>query len=338
MALTLEQIAAHLNLLAKPPGSLGRWEELAARLCFIQQSLQPEVRPAELVIFAADHGVVAEGVSLWPSLVTTVMAEQIALGGSVSGVLSDLYEIPRRVIDVGTKTAPELKNPMLIDRRVSAGTKNLATESAMTIEEFDKAWRSGVDEAIESRHRGAKTMILGEMGIGNTTSASCLGVLLANIGVAQAIGQGAGATDDSLRKKRDVVEVASHRAKTLWGETPKLAIAEVAGFEIVAMAGFMVQAAEQSQTILLDGVIATAAALVAEAMSPGCVKCMIAAHQSAEPAHRLMLAHLGLTPMLDWSMRLGEGTGALALFPLLEGAAAWCTRTASISSIAHRLL
>jgi nicotinate-nucleotide--dimethylbenzimidazole phosphoribosyltransferase len=334
MLLTEESIKKHIDALAKPIGSLGRWEDLAARLCWIQQTIAPVTAPAELVVFAADHGVIAEGVTLWPPQVTTVMVEQIACGGSVSAALSDAFGIGRRVVDVGTKVPPRIQHSRLASRRVRPGTGNLAIEPAMTLQEYHQLLEIGADEARMSYLRGSRVVILGEMGIGNTTSASCLARLLADVSLDLVVGSGAGATDASLFQKKRVVQDATDRVLERCGhDIDDTAIAAVGGLEIVAMSGFMVQAAKQQQLLLLDGMIATAAALIAEKKHPGTKDCMIAAHQSAEPSHGLMLQKLGLRPMLEWSMRLGEGTGGLALYPLLNGAAAWCRNTARIDEL-----
>ena len=327
-------IRSHLDQLVKPLGSLGQWETLAERLCTIQRSLAPMVRPAELIIFAADHGVVESGVTLWPSMVTTAMIEQIAQGRSASAALSQLYQIDYRVIDMGSVTAPRFTHPKISVRRIAPGTKDLSKEPAMTLHEFRQALSIGVDEARMTLLRGAKVVIAGEMGIGNSTSASCLARLLADVPMDQVVGTGAGANELSLTKKRAAIQVATDHVLERCGRTvDEAALAAVSGFEIVAIAGFFVQCAKQKQTILLDGMIATAGALIAQQFYPEVVEHMIAAHESEEPAHAQMLEKLKLVPMLKWNMRLGEGTGALALFPLLEGAVAWVTQMAKIDEI-----
>ncbi len=332
--LTKEAIYEYLSSLAKPVGSLGRWEELAVELCWIQQTLKPEVRPAEFLVFVGDHGVAAEGVTLWPSTITTVMAEQIAAGGAVSAALSDEYGIRRRVIDVGIKYPARLQDSRLAVRPIRRGTDNLFHKPAMTLREFRECIDVGIDEARMANIRGTKILLVGEMGIGNTTSASCLARLLADVPIDELIGSGAGANESSLEKKKQVVETATDRVLQRCGyEVDEAGMAEVAGFEIAAMAGCMIQAAKQGQVVLLDGTIATAAALIARKLDSDVVRSMIACHVSSEPSHGKMLQSLGLKPMLDWSMRLGEGTGALALFPLLAGAAAWCQRTSRIEDL-----
>lgn len=330
----LNAIQSHIDKLVKPQGSLGQWESLAVRLCTIQQSIHPIVRPAELVVFAADHGVVLSGVSLWPPMITTVMVEQIARGTSASAVLASQYEVDYRVVDVGCITPPRLTHPRLSSRRIAAGTRNLIAEPAMSLHEFRQAMEIGADEARMTLLRGAKVTIAGDMGIGNTTSSSCLAVLLADVPLNQAVGNGAGANERSLKIKQEAVQTATNHVLERCGRTvDEAGMAAVCGLEIAAIAGFYLQCAKQKQTILLDGMIATAGALIAQQYDPSVVDHMIAAHQSDEPAHALMLERLWLKPMLHWNMRLGEGTGALALYPLLIGAAAWVTQMAKLDEL-----
>jgi nicotinate-nucleotide--dimethylbenzimidazole phosphoribosyltransferase len=327
-------VQAHLANLIKPNGSLGDWERLAERLCLTQQTLHPIVRPVELIVFAADHGVVTEGVGLWPSDITTMMVEQIATGRSASGVLAQLYDIKYLVVDVGTINPSRIEHDRLIVQRVAAGTRNLAHQPAMSLHEMRDALAIGAQHAKWSLERGARVVIVGEMGIGNTTSASCIARVLADIPIELCIGNGAGANAQTLAKKIEVVTAATDRVLQRCGRSiDEAAIAEICGYEIAAMAGYYVQAAKQHQTILLDGMIATAAALIAQQFYPEVSQQMIASHLSSEPAHAIMLERLGLIPFLDWSMRLGEGTGAIALFPLLEGAAAWSTQMSSLDEL-----
>ena len=329
-----ESIRAYFDRLIKPPGSLGVWEELAERLCLIQQTLKPMVKHAELIVFAADHGVVASGVSMWPSSVTTLMIEQIAIGKSASAVLANEFQIDYRVVDVGSLKAPSITHPKLSSRRIAAGTQNLLHEPAMSNHEFREAMSIGADEARMSLVRGAQVVIVGEMGIGNSTSASCLARLLADVPIENAVGTGAGATDETLLAKVAAVQTATDRVLERCGRSiDESALAAVSGFEIAAMAGYFVQAARQNQVILLDGMIASAGALIAQQYFPEVINNMIAAHQSEEPAHADMLRKLTLKPMLQWGMRLGEGTGGLALYPLLRGAAAWVSGMAKLSDL-----
>lgn len=329
--MNLAAIAQHLNSLTKPPGSLGRFEDLAARLCLIQQSLRPLTRPRRLVVFAADHGVVAEGVSAWPSEVTGLMIANIVYGGAACSVLAKTTETELTVVDVGARSLPLGPQRGYLLARVREGSRNLAREPALSVAEFDQAWEIGRAQAADAAAAGMRVVAGGDMGIGNTTAASCLAMLLADLSPERAVGRGAGADDAALVRKRAVVESAVARARAIQGADAKSAIAAVCGLEIAAMAGFFAAAAEFGLTIVIDGFIATSAALVAQALVPESSKFMMASHCSAEPGHAGMLAHLGLTPWLDWQLRLGEGTGALLLMPLLDAAAAMVGQMATFS-------
>jgi nicotinate-nucleotide--dimethylbenzimidazole phosphoribosyltransferase len=326
-----------LDRLAKPPGSLGRLEDLAARLCTIQGTLSPRTRPRRLVVFAADHGVVAQGVTAWPSAVTGLMIRAIACGGAASTVLAESSGTELVLVDVGSGSEPLPPKPGYEVRKVANGTADLAEGPAMSRAQFEEAWQVGVDQARRAGDAGMRVVAAGEMGIGNTTPASCLAVLLADVPVDRSIGRGAGADPAILERKRRVVERASKRARPGLADDPAGAIAEVAGFEIAAMAGFYAESRRLGLTVVLDGMIATAAALVAERLAPGAVDAMVAAHLSEEPAHAPMLASLGLEPLLSgWRLRLGEGTGALLAMPLLDAAAAMIGRMATLDDLGIR--
>jgi nicotinate-nucleotide--dimethylbenzimidazole phosphoribosyltransferase len=335
--MTPEQVRAHLDALAKPPGSLGRLEELAARLCVVARTLAPRTAPRRLVVFAADHGVVAEAVTPWPATITGLMLETILAGRAACSVLADCTQTDLRVVDVGTLAPPRPDGPRFRCRQVRAGTRNLAREPALTIAEFRAAVAVGEEQASEAARAGFAVVAAGEMGIGNSTPASCLTALLSGAEPEAVVGPGAGAVGPTLERKRRVVRAAVARAAERLTHDPEWAMASVGGLEIAAMAGFYRQAAAARLVIVLDGFIATAAALVAERLWPGTVEAMIAAHQSAEPGHAVALAHLGLTPFLDnWNLRLGEGTGALVLMPLLDAAAAVVSRMATLGELAGR--
>jgi nicotinate-nucleotide--dimethylbenzimidazole phosphoribosyltransferase len=331
--LTPADIRRHLDQLTKPPGSLGRLEALAVRLAAIQQTIAPRTRPRRLVLFAADHGVVAEGVTAWPAAVTHQMVRNITAGGAASSVLARTTGTDLRVIDVGT-LGPDLGNVSgYACRKVRAGSRNLAQEPALTVEEFERALSVGREQALVAATDGMRLVAAGEMGIGNSTPASCLTAILANVPVEMAVGRGAGADDAQLARKRAVVAAAALAQRDLLHREPSAAIAAVAGLEIAALAGFFMAAADHGLTVVLDGYIATAAALAGERLGPGTSAAMIAAHRSAEPGHAAALAQLGLEPFLDaWSMRLGEGTGALLLLGLLDAAAAILSEMATFDS------
>ncbi|HEU4625892.1 MAG TPA: nicotinate-nucleotide--dimethylbenzimidazole phosphoribosyltransferase [Steroidobacteraceae bacterium] len=327
-----EQAWAHLDSLAKPRRSLGKLEHLAVRLARIQRTLRPTVRPRRLVLFAGDHGVVARGVSAWPSEVTALMVRTILMGRASSSALSAAHDCSLRLVDVGVAGARVHHGPDFFrDARIACGTQDLSAGPAMTSAEFDAAWQVGVEEAERAVADGNRVLIAGEMGIGNTTPAACLTMLFTDVAAEVAVGPGAGADDATLRTKREIVASALARAG---GCAPlRTAIEGLAGLEIVAMAGFYAAGARVGATLLIDGYVATAAALIAWHLQPECMQSMIAAHRSAEPGHGAALACLGLEPLLDWNMRLGEGTGALVALPMLDSAAALMRDVAALSEL-----
>ncbi|MGM0489189.1 MAG: nicotinate-nucleotide--dimethylbenzimidazole phosphoribosyltransferase [Planctomycetota bacterium] len=338
----------HLNQLTKPRGSLGRLEKLAARLCQIQQTLKPETTPRRLVLFAGDHGVAASGVTAWPSAVTGLMIQNIRNGGAGSSVLAARTRTEAVLVDVGSisgetaerfESGDGLSKPdprfsvVFRNRRLRAGTRDLSHESALTGAEFEQALEIGRQEARTAAADGIQIVATGEMGIGNTTPSACLSMLLANVELQNAVGRGAGADEITLERKRQVVQEAVERARKLWKVDSLTALASVAGLEIAAIAGFFLEARSAGLTIILDGYVTTAAALIARHIRPGIEESLIASHLSAEPGHRMVLEHLGLTPFLEWDLRLGEGTGALLLMPLLDAAAAVVGRMATFADL-----
>lgn len=332
--LTLDAIQVHLDALAKPHGSLGRLERVAARLAMTQQSLSPQTYPRRIVLFAGDHGVVDSGVSAWPSAVTTAMMATIARGRASSSALARASDCDLRLVDMGSITPlSSTLPPFVSDRRIAPGTANLADGPAMTVAQFDAAWATGEQQAGAAVADGNYVLLAGEMGIGNTTPAACLTMLLTGADAATATGKGAGADDVMRTHKQAVIAHAVARERPLLVTDPKATIAALCGFEIAAMAGFYATAAQAGATVLLDGYVSTAAALIAEHLAPGTANQMIAAHLSAEPGHHAALAALSLEPMLEWEMRLGEGTGALTALPLLDAAAALLTDVATLAEI-----
>ena len=318
--ITREDIQARLDSLAKPVGSLGRLEALAVELAMASQSLTPLTRPRRLVLFAADHGVVAQGVTLWPSTVTTAMVETILRGKASSTALAQTNGVDVRVVDAGMAQPTRPPWPAHFNAAaVARGTTDLSRGPAMSVDQFNSAWALGEAEAQAAIKAGHRLLIAGEMGIGNTTAAACLTHALTGINADTATGSGAGADAAMRAIKRDIVAAA---VAALGGRTDKAALAAIAGLEIAAIAGFYAAAARQGIPVLLDGYVTTSAALIAERLCPGTRAAMIAGHLSAEPGHRAALAQLGLTPVLEWQMRLGEGSGALVALPLLDSAAA----------------
>jgi nicotinate-nucleotide--dimethylbenzimidazole phosphoribosyltransferase len=316
--LSEQQTVDRLNSLCKPSGSLGTIETIAANLCRIQQTLRPVTTPRSVSIFAADHGVTVEGVSAWPSKVTAAVVRVMQMQRTASGVFAKSLHCDYEVVDVG-----------LGER----GTRNLLREAAMDDDAFSHAWSVGTDRASAACDRGANLLIGGEMGIGNTTSASCLIGLLCDVSPIGIVGTGAGLSEERLPHKQAVVAAAIQRVKRL-GVTDARGIAcQVGGLEIVALAGFYAEAARRRRVILLDGMIATSAAVLADAIRLGTKDFMIAGHRSTEPGHIAALSHLGLEPILDLGMRLGEASGALACLPMLDLAAAMISEMATLNEL-----
>jgi len=337
-----QDIWNHLDSLTKPARSLGRLEELAARLCEVQQTLAPQTTPRRIVLFAGDHGVAGSGVSAWPSEVTRLMVKNIRAGGAASTVLARQTRTDAVLIDVGVlgdvcadegQLPAERPGVRFRRRRIRAGTRDLALEPALLLDEFEAAIQVGRDEARRAASDGMRVVAAGEMGIGNTTPSACVAMLLADVPLGEAVGRGAGADDAVLDRKRQVVEEAVARVRRQWAREPLVALAAVAGLEIAAMAGFYAEAHAAGLTIVLDGYVAGAAALIAEVLTPGVTGSMVASHLSAEPGHRFVLDRLRLGPFLHWNLRLGEGTGALLLMPLLDAAAAITTQMARLQDL-----
>lgn len=329
-----ETVHAHLDSLAKPPGSLGKLESLAARLAVTQNTLHPKSKPRKLLIFAGDHGVVEEGVGVWPSAVTAAMIGVIANGRASCSALAAAADTPVLLIDVGSQIGKAPGGAIYKDARVAQGSANLAIAPALTPDQFWAAWTVGDDAVKAAVLHGAKVIAVGEIGIGNTTAAACLIALIAEADPALVVGPGAGATEITLAKKRAVVAAAVARAIENADSDPVAAIASVAGFEIIAMAGAIAAAAQAEITVVLDGVVSAAAALVAASVDPAALETAIAAHVGSEPAHAIALEKLGLEPFLDWQLRLGEGTGALLLMPMLDAAANLMVGVATLKEVA----
>lgn len=307
--MTYDDFLAVLDGKTKPVGSLGRLEDLAARAGAV---LGSDADPAAaLTIFAADHGLAAEGVSAFPADVTAQMVANFLAGGAAATVIARRLGVPVTVADCGVATAV----PGALGMRLGAGTDNAARGPAMTPETAERALAQG-------RAHGAKgppLALFGEMGIGNTATAALMAHKLSGLPLAELVGRGTGLDDAGVARKLAILERAAGRTGDL---TPTEVLSEVGGFEIGTMAGAMLGAAGAGRLVLVDGFIATAAAALARALEPGCAAAMIHAHASAERGHAALLEHLGERPLLDLDMRLGEGTGALLAVPLVRAALA----------------
>jgi len=315
----MAEAAARQEQLTKPPGSLGRLEELSVRLAGIQGKPLPEIKHKAIITMAGDHGVVAEGVSLWPQEVTAQMVYNFMGGGAAINVLA--RQIGARVVVVDMGVAADLEpDAQLLSRKVGRGTANMAQGPAMTVEQAVQALEAGIEIVTGEADRGLDIVGTGDMGIGNTTASSAICAVISGKPVAEVTGRGTGVEGAQLTHKCEVVEKALAINKPD-ARQPLEVLAKVGGFEIGGLAGVMLGAAACRIPVVIDGFISGAAALIATSLAPGVKEFLIAGHVSAEAGHRLLLGHLGLKPLLDLDMRLGEGTGAALGISLAEAAA-----------------
>ncbi|MDN5940797.1 MAG: nicotinate-nucleotide--dimethylbenzimidazole phosphoribosyltransferase [Nitrospira sp.] len=304
----LAQAQARLGRLTKPIGSLGRLEELAARYVMITGEIHPKVPRGAVFTFAADHGVTVEEVSAYPSAVTPQMVLNFLRGGAGVNVLARHVGIEVRVVDIGVNFDFETV-PGLIHKKVMSGSKNLMVESAMSVAQAEQALTVGIELATEAAQQGIGLIGTGEMGIGNTTASSAIAAVMTGRPVSEVTGRGTGIDDVGLARKIDVIQraLALHRLDSMHAME---VLAKVGGLEIGGLAGLMLGAAAARVPVVLDGFIAGAAALIAVGLQPHCREYLIASHQSVERGHQAVLNHLGLKPLFDLDLRLGEGTGA----------------------------
>ena len=314
---------------AKPLGALGRLEDLAVQLGAIQGVTEPRADRATILLFAGDHGLVEDGVSSYPQAVTAAMVGMILDGRASINALARTVGAEVRVIDAGVAAdlAPHWN---LRNSKVRPGTRSAVREPAMTAAECAQALACGAEAANRAIGDGAEIIALGEMGIGNTASASLLLHRLGPAPLEDCIGLGAGHDDAGLARKRQALTTAAAR----WsGEAPFEVLRQFGGLEIAAMAGAALAAAAARRPVVVDGFISTAAVLVAVRLQPDLLPYCIFAHGSAEKGHRLMLETLGAKPLLDLGMRLGEGTGAALALPILKAAAAMVREVASLAEV-----
>lgn len=310
----------------KPLGALGLLEGLALQLGLIQRQETVSLHEPQMVVFAADHGIAAEGVSAFPQAVTVQMVGNMLAGGAAINVFSRQHGFALQVVDAGV-AADLPAHPQLLPCKIGLGTKNLCNEPAMSQAEAHAALKAGmtVMQALPGN-----VVAFGEMGIANTSAAALLLARLTGASLMDATGRGTGLNDEQLCAKQAVLTRAL--ARQPGAVTPINALADVGGFEIAMMTGAMLQAASERRVVLVDGFIAGAAALVAQALVPQVQDYLVFCHRSAEPGHRLLLAHLGAKPLLELDLRLGEGTGALLAWPLVQSAANFLNEMASFEA------
>jgi nicotinate-nucleotide--dimethylbenzimidazole phosphoribosyltransferase len=323
-----EEARHYLDTLTKPSGSLGALEELAIQLSAITGKLKPSVTPPAVIVFAADHGVAAEGVSAFPQAVTAQMVANFANGGAAINVFARQIGARVEVVDVGV--ASNIAAPGVINAKVRLGTANMLTDDAMMMNEALAAMEAGIAAVGRAIEAGCRCVMVGEMGIANTTASSAMLAVLTGEPVASLVGAGAGINQQQQANKVAVIERAI-AARNADPQSPVEVLTKLGGLEIAAMTGAYLAAASQRLPAIVDGFSATVAALTACRINPAVRGYLIYSHRSQEPGHDVALEALTAKPLLDMGMRLGEGSGAALAFPLLQAATAMVTEMATFA-------
>lgn len=325
-----QQLQHVIDLKTKPLGALGRLEALALQIGMIQGSINPKIEQPQIRVFAADHGLTKHGTSAFPSAVTAQMVYNFLSGGAAINVLARQHHIELKVVDAGVDADfgdSAFKNhPQLLDYKVRRGSRDALTEAAMTEAECLAALANGMKVV---KDMPGNLLIVGEMGIGNTSAASLLLARLGELPIADCIGRGTGLDDAGLQHKTNILTQVLQFHHT--AQSPLTALAALGGLEIAMMAGALIQAASERRILLIDGFIASVALLVAERLVSGVAQYAIFAHHSVEPGHTHLLKLLHAEPLLNMGMRLGEGSGAALAYPLLQSACAIINEMASFS-------
>lgn len=308
----IEGAREYQNTLTKPPGALGRLETLAIQFCGFQAQKKPQLNDIQITIFAGDHGVCCHRVSPFPQAVTAQMVQNFIDGGAAISVLSQLWGADLTVVDVGVAEA--INNTHVVDRKVAKGTRDFTESPAMTLEQCMAALSVGRDQVTF-----AQLFIGGEMGIGNTTAASAIYAAVLGLKAEDSVGPGAGLPENALDTKRQIVQRGLQCHKDVL-DNPLSILQCLGGFEIAALVGSYITAAQAGVPVLVDGFISSAAALIASRVNPSIIPWLLFAHQSAEPAHQRILTELTAEPLLNLGLRLGEGSGAALAIPLIQSA------------------
>lgn len=336
----LPHIQHHIDTKTKPLGALGQLETIAKKLSHIQgyhsgNYQQIEINLPTIIIFAADHGISQNSVSIAPSEVTGQMVANFLAGGAAINCFCNSLDIHLKVVDAGMLQAVEKPHSMLINQRIAPGTADLSVQSAMTPAAAEQCLLMGQQAAVQQLQSGTNVLGFGDMGIGNTSAASALLSVLTGLPAQQTTGIGTGITSEQLDKKIHLIDLALQRVQQRYASDtldPQSALVEVGGFEIGQIVGAMLATASAGKTILVDGFIVSVAALIATRIAPQAQQFMLFAHCSAENAHQRLLKELNATPLLDLGLRLGEGTGAALAVPLLKVAANFYTNMATFDS------
>lgn len=325
-----QQLQQIVDQKTKPLGALGRLETLAVHLGMIQGTTTPQITQPQIRVFAADHGLTKHGTSAYPSAVTAQMVYNFLQGGAAINVLARQHHMELKVVDAGVNAdfanSPFKDHAQLLDYKVRHGSRDALSEPAMTAEECLAALENGM-KVVENSV--GNLLVVGEMGIGNTSAASLLLARLGDIPINACIGRGTGLDDAGLKHKASILtQVLARHSEA---QTPFDILAALGGLEIAMMAGALMQAASERRILLIDGFIASSALLVAERLAPGVAQYAVFAHHSVEPGHTHLLKLLNAEPLLNMGMRLGEGSGAALAYPLLQSACAIINEMASFN-------
>ena len=309
------QIKRNWDAVAKPLDSLGKFEAVVAKIGAVQKTLHPKLEKTACIVFCADNGIVEEGVSQSDKSVTRICAENIAQGKTAVGIMARRTGIEIIAVDIGIDSDDV---PLgLLDRKIRKGTRNFLKESAMTVEETEKAIETGMNLVRGFVQQNYGVLCVGEMGIGNTTTSAAVASLLLGKNPAELAGRGAGLSDEGLRRKISVIQKAAEKYAEING-APLKVLASVGGFDIAGMVGVFLGAKKYGMPVILDGVISMVAALVAERIESGVTDYLIASHKSREPAAAFIMKELGIDAPLDADMALGEGSGAVLMLGILQ--------------------
>ncbi|MEN7547088.1 nicotinate-nucleotide--dimethylbenzimidazole phosphoribosyltransferase [Rapidithrix thailandica] len=319
-----------INNKTKPLQSLGRLEDLALQIGTVQQSLSPQLSQAHILVFAADHGIAREGVSAYPPEVTAQMVLNFVQGGAAINVLTRQHGIALKVVDAGVNFTFAPDTPVY-PAKIDMGTKSYLQQTAMTEEQLEACMSEGAKIVREVHQTGCNVIGFGEMGIGNTSSASLLMHTLLRLPLEECVGRGTGLNDAQYQQKLSILQQAVNK-HSLTDSDPRKALQTFGGYEIAMICGGMLQAASLGILVLVDGFIASSAYLCAWKLQAAISHYAIFCHQSDEQGHRLLLEKLGASPLLQLDMRLGEGTGCATAYPLLQSAVAFLNEMASFES------
>ena len=329
MSTFTEQLQHKIDFKTKPLGSLGLIEKIAFKVANIQQTLEPKLTEPHLLVFAGDHGIAQSGVSAYPPGVTFQMVSNIVAGGAAVTVFCKQHGIKVKTIDAGVNY--DFENiPQLIDAKINKGTRNFLYEPAMTLDELDQCFEQSKKIVDEVTKTGCNIIGFGEMGIGNTSSASLIMHHICQLPLEDCIGRGTGLNDEQLQNKINILSQANQKHGAL--SNAKEIMATFGGFEVAQICGAMLQAYRQNMILLIDGFISTAAFLIAKSLEPNIIDNALFCHNSNEVGHQRMLQFLNVEPILNLNLRVGEGTGCALAYPIIQSSVAFLNEMASFDT------